>query len=411
MGTVSAISPWPLPRKTATNTVSSTHVPSANIATIGNDFVVKDENNDNVEACLQQVHSQVTFEISGNAHVAIGTNIGCIALVRGNGGVSVLQCGNTSAVQHLLIARDTTAPTSATNADSGAGDAMPDIVVGDSGGQVTIFTLGSVFSRNTLPAPISALTVDSNPNTPSNFLVGDMSGAVTSFHAQEVLWRAQIGYSMEAIPTSGNANGTDMLDSMITGALDTKVNGICSVRWPDNYGIATNYVLAAAGSGIQVLCQGMLVLSVPVLAPCNALRAGTFFGLPGENTQAILGDEAGYLYVLDNFKLTPYAQVDYPITHIASLPLREFFETDGPDIVICTTRSNTIYVLCGGHIVGKYEARAWPLAVGVIEMVYESRRCPALVVAENSKQAIGDGVECVLRIVVLECELTKEAVA
>ncbi|KAJ2227879.1 hypothetical protein EV180_002258 [Coemansia sp. RSA 518] len=300
-----------------------------------------------------------------HAVFAVGTSHGCIALVYSDESTVVLESSGSSAVLQLL-AKDSSAPASAIS------DAkpVPDVVAGDADGQVLVYVLGRVFSRNTLPAPISTLSADLNPNMPSSFSVGDMSGTIASCHAQDTLWRAQLDMGSQALPVV--PGGADQRAA--ARLLDPTVNSACSVWLSDNHGLLTSYVLAASAQGfIQLLSRGIPVHTIPLSTPCTSVCPGVFVAsdisreLPGSSyTQAIVGDRSGQLLVLDNFELVPYAQVEYPIARIFSLPLRAFVGHDGPDVVVCATLSDTIYVLHQRKIVATYSAAFWPSAVDIV---------------------------------------------
>ncbi|KAJ2498352.1 hypothetical protein GGH96_004393 [Coemansia sp. RSA 1972] len=300
-----------------------------------------------------------------HAVFAVGTNQGCIALVYSDEPTVVLENSGNSAVLQLL-AKDSSALVSA-GLDA---KPVPDVVAGDADGQVLVYVLGRVFSRNTLPAPISTLSADLNPNMPSSFSVGDMSGTIASCHAQDTLWRAQLDMGLQALPVV--PGGADQREA--PRLLDPAVNSACSVWLPDNHGLLTSYVLAASARGfVQLLSRGIPVHTIPLSTPCTSVCPGVFVAsdvareLPGSSyTQAIVGDGSGQLLVLDNFELVPYAQVEYPIVRIFSLPLRAFVDHDGPDVVVCATLSDTIYVLHQRKIVATYSAAFWPSAVDVV---------------------------------------------
>ncbi|KAJ1797974.1 hypothetical protein LPJ59_002802 [Coemansia sp. RSA 2399] len=336
--------------------------------------------------------------------VAIGTDAGCIALVRTvDDDVTVLDHGSsgsgtdgdngTAAIQRILMAKSATAPAGPLDPSH----LIPDMVTGDAEGRVAVFTLGRLFSRATLPAPVSALAADTNPHTPHSYLVGDMGGSVTCYHTHEVRWRVQLH------PHGTESSASDAGGLLLLDRDDPQVVGICAVQWADDAGVPTHYVLAATGAQIHVLCHGTLVLSMPLRARCTALCSGSFTG-PLENggTQAIIGDDSGNLYILDRFTLTLYANVAYPITRIAVLPHLALSASSGPDIVVCSTQSNSVYLLCAGKIVGTYVADAWPTDVAVIETLSAERGCPALVVAETVGQTGNRECRCLLKIVAIE---------
>ncbi|KAJ2696112.1 hypothetical protein H4R19_005775 [Coemansia spiralis] len=295
----------------------------------------------------------------GSGVLVIGTCTGGIALMHDGGDTTVLETPGGAAIQALL------AKAPGASADGADTKPVPEVVAGDADGHVTVYTLGRRFSRITLPAPVSALAADSNPNAPSSFLVGDMGGAVASCHAQETIWRAHI----DALPAAASLRAP-----RTAGLSDPMVTGVCSVWQPDKHGLLTNYVLVASGHGhIQLLTRGMPVHTIPLACPCTSLCPGVFIsrGQDGDDrrlgsgaVQAVLGDEAGRLFVLDNFELVPYAQLDHPIVRVAALPLQSR-EGAGVDAVVCQTSSDTVYVLHGGRTVATYTAGFWPAAVGV----------------------------------------------
>ncbi|KAJ2550971.1 hypothetical protein EV175_003865 [Coemansia sp. RSA 1933] len=319
--------------------------------------------------------SDTHTEKGQNPLVAVGTNTGCIALVRtADDSVTVLDHGSSgdstsdneaAAIQRILMDKSAAAPTCTPDTT----EPLPDMVAGDADGRISVFTHGRLFSRATLPAAVSALAADTNPHMPRSYLAGDMGGSVTSYHTQEVRWRVQIDPS----PASGLLPDRD----------DPQITGICAVQWADDAGIATHYVLAATGSQIQVLCHGALVLSMPLHSRCTAMCAGNFVGSQeAGGTQAIVGDDAGHLYVLDRFTLILYARLAHPITRIAVIPHRALSPVDGPDLVFCSTQSNHVYLLCAGKTIGTYVCSSWPVDVAVIESLSPERSRPVLIVAE-----------------------------
>ncbi|KAJ2876982.1 hypothetical protein GGH93_000357 [Coemansia aciculifera] len=260
-----------------------------------------------------------------------------------------------------------------------------------------------MFARNIFSAPISAIALDTNPNSPSAFIVGDLSGAVTACHAQEVLWRAQVAIQ-EPVSKSERLR-PQLSDSMA----DPGISGVCAVQFPDSHGIFTNYVLAAGGDcKVQVLSRGHPVLAVPTPIPCSAMSAGYFIDSVSSRctaartckSQAIIGDEAGRLFVLDDFELVPYAQLDYPITQVLSIPLRAFSGLHGMDVVVCATRSNSVYILHDRQVVGTYLADFWPVSVDVVGAF--STTGPCIVVARNTTV---DGGSCANAVHVIPLEL------
>ncbi|KAJ2800966.1 hypothetical protein H4R21_002971 [Coemansia helicoidea] len=300
-----------------------------------------------------------------HAALVVGTDGGGIAVLRDDGSATVLEAAGGAAIQALLAKT----PTGAT---AGADPMpMPDVVAGDADGNVTVYTVGRRFSRTALPAPVSALAADTNPNAPSSFLVGDMGGAVASCHAQETIWRAHIDTATAA---AGSLRAAPPV-----GQADPVVTAVCSVWQADKHGLLTNYVLAASGHGhVQLLSRGVPVHTIPLACVCTALCPGVFVGrgratddrrIGSGAVQAILGDESGRLFLLDNFELVPYARLDHPIVRVAALPLQSPGSGGGGasavDAVVCQTSSDTVFVLHSGRVVATYTADFWPALVGV----------------------------------------------
>ncbi|KAJ1814972.1 hypothetical protein LPJ75_002545, partial [Coemansia sp. RSA 2598] len=222
------------------------------------------------------------------AQIAVATDTGYVALIHGDGTRTVLENSGNPAIQRLL----------AMPSDKGAlkPSLVPDVVAGDSDGRVTVFTMGRMISRSTVSAPVSALALDSNPNTPRSFVVGDMGGTVTECHAQGILWRTQLR------PAASDASS----------AAGLGITSVCSARFADDHGFLTSYVLAAdEGNRVQLLARGHPVLTMPISARCNCMCSGRFIGeqqqqkqqqrqgadaLQSKETQALLGDDSGRLY-------------------------------------------------------------------------------------------------------------------
>ncbi|KAJ1890035.1 hypothetical protein LPJ66_007710 [Kickxella alabastrina] len=318
------------------------------------------------------------------AEVAVGTDTGYTALIRDDGSTVGLENSGSPTIQRLLVKDPAMA--------SGAKCLIPDVVSGDSEGRVSVYKNGRMISRNTLSAPVSAIVEDCNPHTQRSFIVGDMSGSVTTCHAQDILWRAQVYYPKQSSDRDSSDVGTGL---ELENSPEQGISSVCSVRFADDFGILTSYVLVASGgNSIQILSRGHPVLSVPVSAPCNCMCSGDFVpqkdrdakyataAEPSTSTQAMFGDDAGRLLVFDNFEMMPYAQVDYPVTSIATIPLRALANVDGPDVVVCATRSNVVYVLHAKKVVCTFTADFWPVAVDVILPSCSEMR-PAIVIAEN----------------------------
>ncbi|KAJ1671372.1 hypothetical protein IWW47_000276 [Coemansia sp. RSA 2052] len=334
------------------------------------------------------------------AAIAIGTDTGCIMLIDSSKKVTTLEGGGGPAVQCLLVKGETAAATSTSTVVARHG-ALPDVIACDSDGRVSVYVMGQMFARNIFSVPISAVAVDTSPNSPSAFIVGDLSGAVTACHAQEVLWRAQIAVQ-EPAPKSERIR-PQLSDSMA----DPGISGVCATQFPDNHGILTSYVLATSGSSkVQVLSRGHSVLSVPTLIPCSTISAGYFVDSVSSRCttskfQAIVGDEAGRLFVLDNFEPIPYAQLDYPITRVISIPLMSFSGQHGVDVVVCATQSNSVYILHNKQVVGSYTADFWPVSVDVVG-AFSAAAGPCIVIARNTTL---DGSSCAKAVHVIPIEL------
>ncbi|KAJ2889710.1 hypothetical protein IWW38_004546 [Coemansia aciculifera] len=334
------------------------------------------------------------------AYIAVGTDTGCIMLINSSKSITTLEGSGGPAIQCLLVKDTTLKSTSSANTRPSF---RPDVVACDSDGRVSVYAMGQMFARNTFSAPLSTIALDTNPNSPSAFIVGDLSGAVTACHAQEVLWRTQI--AVQEPPSNSERIRSQPMDYLA----DPGISGVCAMQFPDNHGILTSYVLAANGSSkVQVLSRGHSVLSVPTPIPCSAISAGYFVdGMSSTCTsrsQAIVGDEAGRLYVLSNFELIPYAQLDYPITRLISIPLRLFADRHGVDLVVCATQSNSVYVLHDKQVVGIYSADFWPASVDVIG-AFSATAGPCIVASQND---MSDGSSCAKAVHVIPIELDLE---
>ncbi|KAJ1931395.1 hypothetical protein FBU59_006727 [Linderina macrospora] len=253
---------------------------------------------------------------------------------------------------------------------------VPDIVSGDCEGRVTVFSMNQVFSRSTLSAPISAIALNSNPNSANSLVIGDLNGVVTACHAQETLWRTQIR------PYVSSA----LIPSNPTLLNDTAITAICASQISDKHGMPTSYVLAATGSNqINILARSFSVMAIPTTAIVNSMCTGLFIQSSTMSaSQVMVGDESGQLFVLDKFELIPYASVPHPVTRILAVPLSAFSDKPGPNVVVCQTRSDSVYVIYNRQIVYTLELGFWPVASDIIlsEPSSDSPKV-GVVVAEN----------------------------
>ncbi|KAJ2490744.1 hypothetical protein IWW37_002847 [Coemansia sp. RSA 2050] len=323
-------------------------------------------------------------------------------LIDSNKRVTTLEGSGGPAIQCLLVKSATAATRAVSSAQPSS---LPDTIACDSDGRVSVYAMGQMFARHVFSAPISAIALDTNPSSPSAFIVGDLSGAVTACHAQEVLWRAQVEVQEPA------SKAERLRPQVPDSVADPGITGACAVQFLDGHGILTNYVLVAGGnSKVHVLSRGHSVLAVPTPTPCSAMSAGYFIDsassrCPADRTcksQTIVGDEAGRLFVLDNFELVPYAQLGYPIARIVSVPLRAFHGLHGVDVVVCMTLSNSVYLLHDKQIVGTYEAEFWPVSVDVAGAF--STAGPCIVVARNST-ADGSSAAKAVHVIPIELDL------
>ncbi|KAJ2011772.1 hypothetical protein IWW57_006516, partial [Coemansia sp. S610] len=162
----------------------------------------------------------------GLSYIAIGTDTGCAMLIDSNKKVTTLEGSGGPAIQCLLV-KSATATTTAV--DSAQPSSLPDTIACDSDGRVSVYAMGQMFARNVFSAPISVIALDTNPHAPSAFIVGDLSGAVTACHAQEVLWRAQV----EAQEPASRAER--LRPQTQDSVADPGISGVCAVQFPDSH--------------------------------------------------------------------------------------------------------------------------------------------------------------------------------
>ncbi|KAJ1952556.1 hypothetical protein EC988_003496 [Linderina pennispora] len=301
---------------------------------------------------------------SSDPSISVGTEAGAVILVTNIGSSTVLETTGP-AVLCLMMKHA-----------SWSNPHVPDIVSGDCEGRVTVFSMNQVFSRSILSAPISAIAPNSNPNSANSLVVGDLNGVVTACHAQETLWRTQIR------PHVSSA----MIPSTSTLLNDPMITAVCSSQFPDKHGVLTSYVLAATGtSQISILARGTSVMDIPTTAIVNTMCTGSFIQpSTASGSQVMAGDESGRLFVLDNFEPIPYISVPHPVTRILAIPLSAFSDKPGPDVIVCQTRSGSLYVIYNRQIVHTLELGFWPVAVDVL-LSAPSSDSPrvGVVVAEN----------------------------
>ncbi|CAO3685937.1 unnamed protein product [Umbelopsis vinacea] len=74
--------------------------------------------------------------------------------------------------------------------------------------------------------------------------------------------------------------------------------------------------------------------------------------------QVALAGENGTIYLMDNYKIRNFFQVDYPITRLITFRTR-WMKDNIPDILICAGHCNEIRIYHNGKLISTYETEDW----------------------------------------------------
>jgi len=227
---------------------------------------------------------------------------------------------------------------------TGFGDT--DLITGDSNGTVTIFSRQQILSKTQVGAPVRCLDVFHDAVGDFEIMAGDSLGALTSFMPHSQLWKLNVA---DTAPPSKRAG-------------PTPIRALLPILISDKHGIETAYLLVCNGAPfVHFVQDGARTMSLRCPSIVNSMCSGYFRKRRGSGdvndveiadgreqvVQIVLGCSDGYVYLLEDFKITRLLNVEYPITNVVTFKRKSSSAPAGPsspeiDILACTGHFNDV---------------------------------------------------------------------
>lgn len=177
-----------------------------------------------------------------------------------------------------------------------------------------------------------------------------------------------------------------------------------SVKLPTSAGTVTNYVLVADTSkNLYFLQNGTVVYKMQVPSVVTAMTGGYFLtcgpksqvrspaqalssprwqgGTVPRLSQVALGTESGAIFVLNDFQLLPFANVQLPVTQLDSLSSL----ADGVDCLLCIGHFDALMVFRNHELILQHRTQDWVQTLACCET--GSGKEVLLGLADNSVEA------------------------
>ncbi|XP_077864162.1 uncharacterized protein LOC100373710 [Saccoglossus kowalevskii] len=239
-----------------------------------------------------------------------------------------------------------------------------DLLVGHSGGMVTVFCNEQIFSRCSITEnSVDNLEIDHDATGNLSIVVGDSGGCINAFLPYRPLWRLRLRDHL-SIPQSISKS------AVVTCLLATNLT--------NPSGHISNYILACDDNKqLHVIQQGSILLTLHTQSVVTSMCCGQFLPeseaatTPGDksspstttssqlaSTQIALGGQDGSIYIMSSFQIysVEYGSVHLPLMQIMSIPSRETVEMD---YLLCVGYFNSVMLYHAGKLITKYITSDW----------------------------------------------------
>jgi len=227
---------------------------------------------------------------------------------------------------------------------------MIDLIVGDSAGNLELFSRHTLLSRSQLQAEITCIIISEHYLV----LVGDANGNVTCFSPPflEVLWKLRVVDEKDAFVDDRGISDSSVSDPAIRCMLSCSIN--------DQFGSRIHGLLLCYGkNSIRFYCHQSLIFSIETPSVVNTLCIGNFSIIPLARTcakrrkleiyspkrnqmdnkdneyhslssiskdslQIVVGCEDGFIYIVEpsERRLKRWIDVGYPITKLVAIRVK-----------------------------------------------------------------------------------------
>ncbi|KAI8393508.1 uncharacterized protein BYT42DRAFT_551293 [Radiomyces spectabilis] len=248
-----------------------------------------------------------------------------------------------------------------------------DLVVGDSGGVITLFSRQQILSKRDLGASVTQIQIHKDLVSGYEIVAGDNSGTVTSFQQYDALWKLNVAEESAKLATLG-----------MKGRRSPFIRCILSATLTDCFGMEMSCLLVCDGYPfIHFIQDGERIQSLRVPTVVRSICAGHFLNTETmknfvttptktqktgngatklDSCQVLLAGQDGYVYIMVNYEIYRWFKVGFCLNKVVGFRPRCLGDHD-TDLVVCVGHSNTVHVYKDGQPVATIETSDWPHVV------------------------------------------------
>ncbi|XP_078001268.1 uncharacterized protein LOC144453787 [Glandiceps talaboti] len=237
-----------------------------------------------------------------------------------------------------------------------------DLLVGHSGGMVTIFCNEQILNRCSFSEhSVDELQVDHDATGNLSVVVGDKGGNINAFLPFRPLWRLRIADVTLPQNVSKPAAVTCLLTANLTSPS----------------GNMSNYILVCDDcQRLHILQQGSVVQTLHTQSIVTAMCCGQFLPESESDTtsshsrsasQIALAGQDGSIYIMSHFQIysVEYGSVHLPLTQVMTFPASKDGEMD---YILCAGHFNSVMLYHTGKLVTKYTTSDWVNAMATADV-------------------------------------------
>lgn len=238
-----------------------------------------------------------------------------------------------------------------------------DILVGDSNGIFTIITNGQILNRRSVcDGNITSIIIDNDSTGNMSIVMGSSDGTLVAVTPYEVLWKIRLSEVLKQ-DEQQSENSISI----------TSIHRYCI---QSSTGDTSYIIVADSEKRIHLFQNGRLVMTLNVPSVVTSMCSGYFLyedvaaevtnpgvASPVKGGQRYKGDEqvamatkSGAIFILSNFHVLLYANLNYAVTNIKLLPATG---SEDVDAILCSGHFNKLCILQNRVNVCSYKTNDW----------------------------------------------------
>eukprot|EP01102_Stenamoeba_stenopodia_P004577 TRINITY_DN1487_c0_g1_i1.p1 TRINITY_DN1487_c0_g1~~TRINITY_DN1487_c0_g1_i1.p1 ORF type:complete len:385 (-),score=83.92 TRINITY_DN1487_c0_g1_i1:1209-2363(-) len=262
-----------------------------------------------------------------------------------------------------------------------------DLLVGDSDGNITIFSDNEILSKFTLSNAVTSLEIDRDANNNYSIVAGDKSGVLASLKPHDLQWKVRLSDDPQC---SSDAPNDIAIRCLLSTKIRDKIGSVCSVLLLSSsnsnklhvYSQGTRLLSVIAPSRITSLCLGRFLLKR--IEASTSTRDSKRRKLSeqyeekgvdedGEESSKdeddiLVGCDDGFVYSMSpsTYKLTRFVKVGFAPLKMSPLSKSSPQQSDSHrsdssrlDYLVCSGQFNTLKLYYNGELVAEKKMNDW----------------------------------------------------